>query len=40
MDNIGKNVTTLPIEGKFDDLLNGQIAIAFSEDPVAPAKVI
>ena len=27
-------------EGKFDDLLNGQVAIAFSEDPVAPARVI
>ncbi len=28
------------LEGKFDDLLNGQVAIAFSEDPVAPARVI
>ena len=28
------------LEGKFDELLNGQIAIAFSEDPVAPARVI
>ena len=28
------------LEGKFDNLLNGQVAIAFSEDPVAPAKVI
>ena len=28
------------LEGKFDDILNGQIGIAFSEDPVAPAKVI
>ena len=27
-------------EIKFDDLLNGQVAIAFSEDPVAPARVI
>ncbi len=27
-------------EGKFDDLLENQVAIAFSEDPVAPAKVI
>ena len=25
---------------EFDNLLNGQVAIAFSEDPVAPAKVI
>ena len=28
------------LEGKFDDILNGQVGIAFSEDPVAPAKVI
>ncbi len=27
-------------EGKFDDLLVDQVAIAFSEDPVAPARVI
>ena len=27
-------------EGKFDELLENQVAIAFSEDPVAPAKVI
>ena len=27
-------------EGKFDDLLENQVAIAFSEDPVAPARVI
>ena len=27
-------------EGKFDNLLENQVAIAFSEDPVAPAKVI
>ena len=27
-------------EGKFDDLLRDQVAIAFSEDPVAPAKII
>ena len=28
------------LEGKFDDILSGQVGIAFSEDPVAPAKVI
>ena len=28
------------LEGKFDDILNGQVGIAFSEDPIAPAKVI
>ena len=28
------------LENKFDDILNGQVGIAFSEDPVAPAKVI
>ena len=28
------------LDGKFDDILNGQIGIAFSEDPVAPARVI
>ena len=27
-------------EGKFDELLENQVAIAFSEDPVAPARVI
>jgi len=27
-------------EGKFDNLLDNQVAIAFSEDPVAPARVI
>ena len=27
-------------EGKFDNLLENQVAIAFSEDPVAPARVI
>ena len=27
-------------EGKFDGLLEDQVAIAFSEDPVAPARVI
>ena len=44
--NVVKNTLTkiaaknAGFEGKFDDLLNGQVAIAFSEDPVAPAKVI
>ena len=28
------------LEGKFDDILSGQVGIAFSEDPIAPAKVI
>ena len=28
------------LEDKFDDILKGQVGIAFSEDPVAPAKVI
>ena len=28
------------LEGKFDDLLTNQVAIAFSEDPVAPARVL
>ena len=28
------------MEGLFDDILKGQVGIAFSEDPVAPAKVI
>ena len=28
------------LEGKFDNILKGQVAIAFSIDPVAPAKVI
>ena len=28
------------LDGKFDDILNGQVGIAFSEDPVAPARVI
>ena len=28
------------LENKFNDMLNGQVGIAFSEDPVAPAKVI
>ena len=28
------------LEGKFDGLLENQVAIAFSEDPVAPARVI
>ena len=28
------------LDGKFDDILSGQIGIAFSEDPVAPARVI
>ena len=27
-------------EGLFDDILNGQIGIAYSNDPTAPAKVI
>ena len=27
-------------EGKFDELLENQVAIAFSKDPVAPARVI
>ncbi len=27
-------------EGVFDDMLSGQIGIAYSEDPTAPAKVI
>ena len=27
-------------EGKFDELLENQVAIAFSQDPVAPARVI
>jgi len=28
------------LENKFDELLTGQVAIAYSKDPVAPAKVI
>jgi len=28
------------LDGKFDDILRGQVGIAFSEDPVAPARVI
>ena len=28
------------LEDKFNDMLNGQVGIAFSRDPVAPAKVI
>ena len=28
------------LEDRFDDMLNGQVGIAFSQDPVAPAKVI
>jgi len=28
------------LEDKFNDMLNGQVGIAFSQDPVAPAKVI
>ena len=28
------------LDGKFDDILSGQVGIAFSEDPVAPARVI
>ena len=28
------------MEGLFDDILKGQVGIAFSEDPVAPARVI
>ena len=28
------------LENKFNDMLNGQVGIAFSQDPVAPAKVI
>ena len=28
------------MSGKFDELLENQVAIAFSEDPVAPARVI
>ena len=27
-------------EGIFDDILSGQVGIAYSEDPTAPAKVI
>ena len=28
------------MKGLFDDILKGQVGIAFSEDPIAPAKVI
>jgi large subunit ribosomal protein L10 len=28
------------MDGIFDEILKGQVAIAFSEDPIAPAKVI
>ena len=28
------------LEGMFDDILSGQVGIAYSEDPTAPAKVI
>ena len=28
------------LEDKFDNILQGQVGIAFSEDPIAPAKVI
>ena len=28
------------LEGLFDDLLNGQVGIAYANDPTAPAKVI
>lgn len=28
------------MDGIFDDILKGQVGIAFSEDPIAPAKVI
>ena len=28
------------LEDKFNDILQGQVGIAFSEDPIAPAKVI
>ena len=28
------------LENKFDKLLNGQVGIAYSKDPIAPAKVI
>ena len=28
------------LEGLFDDILNGQVGIAYANDPTAPAKVI
>ena len=45
-DNVIKNTLTklasknAGLEDKFNDMLNGQVGIAFSQDPVAPAKVI
>ena len=28
------------LKGEFDNILNGQVGIAFSKDPIAPAKII